>query len=338
MSDNTEIPENTGIAREPAGGPNNLVDGRIDMLSAQIERLLNEVAMLRQERSQPVGINTLPQSLGNVGGANMVATGLGPHVRSNDPGVANTPVGSQGDSQHLEDFDNNDVNMQLEVTASRGGREVRYGVRGLDFQHGIGANSSAPAVQGIPTLIKEGAPIQNRSAMPSKEKRQKADPVKPETLKITKFDGTDYNLWKKGMLLYLKSAKLLWVVLWVGPMPQDPNDMEDWDDANTKASNIIFQALTKDQQQNVQDCETAADMWRVLEDSYMRKSAVNQAHLIEEYEGFYMKKGVSMQKYISDLKTYISKLRGVGVEYVEKSKVLKLLRGLGADYEMDRKI
>ena len=83
MSDNTETHENTGIVGEPAGGPNNHVDERIDMLSAQMERLLSEVVMLRQERSQPVGINTLPQSLGNVGGANVVATGPGPHVRSN---------------------------------------------------------------------------------------------------------------------------------------------------------------------------------------------------------------------------------------------------------------
>ena len=48
MSDNTETHENTGIVREHAGGPNNHVDERIDMLSAQMERLLSEVVMLRQ--------------------------------------------------------------------------------------------------------------------------------------------------------------------------------------------------------------------------------------------------------------------------------------------------
>ena len=51
-----------------------------------------------------------------------------------------------------------------------------------------------------------------------------------------------------------------------------------------------------------------------------------------------MKKGVSMQRYIGDIRSFVGKLRGLGVEYPEKSIVLKVLRGLSDEYAVDRKI
>jgi hypothetical protein len=51
-----------------------------------------------------------------------------------------------------------------------------------------------------------------------------------------------------------------------------------------------------------------------------------------------MKKGVSMQKYLADIRSHIGKLRGIGVTYHDSSIALKVLRGLSDEYAVDRKI
>jgi len=79
-------------------------------------------------------------------------------------------------------------------------------------------------------------------------------------------------------------------------------------------------------------------MWTTLSQIYARKSMINQAYLIQEYEDYHMKRGATMMKYINDIRGLIGKLRGVGVVYPDKSIVLKVLRGLSEEYDVDRKI
>ena len=157
------------------------------------------------------------------------------------------------------------------------------------------------------------------------------------------------------MRYYLRLAGLLDVVIgesprpivdeeglvWLGPDRKvlgDEGDVREWDSLNTSACSVLFNSLTRDQQHFVEDCEEAHQIWIILRDIYMRSTVINKSHVIEEYEAYHMKKGVSMQTYISGLKSLLSRLKGLSVDIPEELKVIKLLKGLREDYEMDRKI
>jgi hypothetical protein len=234
------------------------------------------------------------------------------------------------------------------------GSQQEVDPEGVNSQDGIGATMGealvgtgmkirAPPVEGgrrrvVPGTWSEGPEsVDGRSAI-SKAVRRRSDMLKPDTMKVFKFDGTDYEIWAKAMGFYLDGAGLWDVVRGVDQRPDDPEDLEEWRLINTKACNVLFSALTRDQQKNVVNCDLAEEMWNTLAQIFARKSKVNQAHLTQEYEDYHMRRGTTMQKYIQDIKGHLGKLRGVGVVYPESAMVLKLLRGLSEEYEMDRKI
>ena len=221
-----------------------------------------------------------------------------------------------------------------------------------EVQHGIGAEEPPFSVKVSPqnretigggrekrarTGLEDPDLLEVRS-VGSRTGRKRSDTLKPDTMKVFKFDGTDYEIWSKAMGFYLDGAGLWEVVTGEDGRPDEPEELEEWRLVNTKACNVIFSALTRDQQKNVVNCDLAADMWKTLSQIYARKSMINQAHLIQEYEDYHMRRGITMQKYISEIRSFVGKLRGVGVVYPEKSIVLKVLRGLSEEYAVDRKI
>ena len=226
----------------------------------------------------------------------------------------------------------------------------------VEPQHGIGADarpapvkvsplSSRPQRRARPKRARMGSledegeeeSVEAKSTA-SKSGRKRYESLKPDTMKVFKFDGTDYQIWSKAMQFYLDGAGLWEVVTGEDCRPDDPEELEEWRLANTKACNVLFSSLTREQQKNVVNCDLASEMWKALREIYARKSMVNQARLIQEYEDYHMQKGVSMQKYIADIQGYIGKLRAIGVEYHDKTMVLKVLRGLSEEYAVDRKI
>ena len=204
-------------------------------------------------------------------------------------------------------------------------------------QHGIGAaGPTAPVKVSPPNRYPLGMEREGRvrsgyevpdlvagRSVVSRTGRKRSDTLKPDTMKVFKFDGTDYEIWSKAMGFYLDGAGLWEVVNGVDNRPEDPEELEEWRLVNTKACNVLFSALTREQQKNVVNCDLASEMWRTLGEIYARKSMINQAHLIQEYEDYHMKKGTTMMKYISDIRSFVGRLRGVGVDYPEKSIVLK---------------
>jgi hypothetical protein len=243
----------------------------------------------------------------------------------------------------------------------------------LNHQHGIGADlprRSLPRgrqpdlVENRSSMHRGGRSDRNdesdrggasRGSGSARGGRSRFMGVKLDSLKVAKFDRTDFNLWRKSMTYYLSVAGLLDLVVGDDPRPYvaedgmvflgadrreigDEDDIDDWEERNMSACSVIFNSLSRDQQHHIEDCEEAAQMWRILESIYLRKSQVNKSHLIQEFETHSMRRGVSMQVYITELKSLLSKLKGLGVEMPEEIKVIRLVRGLSEEYEVDRKI
>jgi hypothetical protein len=163
--------------------------------------------------------------------------------------------------------------------------------------------------------------------------------VRPDSVKVVKFTGKNFILWKQSLEVYLKIADLFDFVTGTSVKPLEGTiARRQWEQMNNQAMAVLIGALTEEQHWLVTQCKSAAEMWTTLERTYMRRSAANKGQLIEEYESYSMGRGVSLDTYIRELKNKQEKLRGVGIVSDEEMKVLKLLRGLSEEYDMDRKI
>ena len=201
-------------------------------------------------------------------------------------------------------------------------------------QHGIGAGSSS--LNGMEDCFEAddlGAQIYAREDFIHRRG------VRPDSVKVLKFDGTDFNIWKHSMTIYLNIADLIDVVTgdYVKPV-NNTEELRKWNRLNYQAIGVLIGALSREQHQLVTHCDTASQIWSTLEETYMRRSTAHKGQLLEEYESYRMGRGVSMEKYIMDVKRMQEKLRGVGLTLDDEMKVIKLLRGLNETYAMDRKI
>ena len=86
------------------------------------------------------------------------------------------------------------------------------------------------------------------------------------------FNGLDYTYWKTRMRVFLISMNLdLWNIVENSfQLPSKP--MNEWSDLekkyfslNAKAMNALFCALDKNDFNRISTCETAFDIWRILE-------------------------------------------------------------------------
>jgi gag-polypeptide of LTR copia-type len=162
--------------------------------------------------------------------------------------------------------------------------------------------------------------------------------VRPDTVKVVKFNGKFFILWKQSLEVYLKIANLFEFVTGTAGKPSEGTlARREWEQMNNQAMGVLIGALTEEQHWLVTQCTTGAEMWTTLQRTYMR-SAANKGQLIEEYESYSMGRCVSLDTNIRELKNKQEKLRGVGIVSDEEMKVLKLLRGLSEVYDMDRKI
>ena len=232
------------------------------------------------------------------------------------------------------DLGDNTDDPAVQEAQERGRDRPSGSQAGRRSQHGIRAGRESP------------------SRSRSRERRRQTT-LKAESLRLSKFDGTDYFLWSFTMVRYLKTMKLWDVVTGeyarpevpgpreqVGPQHLDEEGetytMEDvrvWEEVNTEAETVILSAVGRQQQQSLTDCRSAKDMWDRLSGLYQQTSRTNKKRLKSEYAACCQKKGQSMAAYIREMDSLVDRLRGIGVETEEEDRIVCLLGGLLSKYE-----
>ena len=165
--------------------------------------------------------------------------------------------------------------------------------------------------------------------------------IRADTLKIFKFDGSDYHLWEFSMICYLKVVKLWSYVNGDIGRPDlrseeglTTQDLEIWEDANTEAESIIMASISKGQMQLITMCNTAHEMWVKLKDTYQHESQTNKLRPLEKYHSYVMKRGSSLENHIKVMDSMVDRLRGVGELVSDHIKVINLLKSLPREYNM----
>ncbi|KAG7197603.1 hypothetical protein KM043_006041 [Ampulex compressa] len=109
---------------------------------------------------------------------------------------------------------------------------------------------------------------------------------------ITKFDGSDFQIWKFEVKQLLMAHGLEDIVESTRVKPE--GSMEDvkvktWIEENAKAMSLISTATERKQLRGLITCNTASEMWKTLCAIYEHKSASSKLLLLQRFHEYRMK-------------------------------------------------
>ena len=118
-------------------------------------------------------------------------------------------------------------------------------------------------------------------------------------IKIEKFNGQSFELWKLNMedLLVDKDQ---WIAVDPGTKPTGVTD-EEWKKLDRKAKSTIRLCVSNSVLLNVSGEATAKALWDKLGTLYQSKSLVNKLFLQKKLYNLRMKDGDSMTEHLNDL-------------------------------------
>ncbi|GAV84788.1 zf-CCHC domain-containing protein/DUF4219 domain-containing protein/UBN2 domain-containing protein, partial [Cephalotus follicularis] len=170
------------------------------------------------------------------------------------------------------------------------------------------------------------------------------------------FDGNNYSFWKTRMTIFLQSLDYqLWHIVVNGPRmptrtiegvvsPKPENEYNDNDfrmlQLNSKAKHVLFCAVGPNEFNLISSCDTAKEMWDLLEVSYEGTNQVKESKismLVHEYELFFMHDNESIGDMFTRFTTIINSLKNLGKSYSNQELVRKILRCLPRSWTPKKK-
>lgn len=179
----------------------------------------------------------------------------------------------------------------------------------------------------------------------------------PKTrIEIDRFEGTgDFSLWKVRMLAHFGVLGLK-EVLSDDKLLKDmsnPKDEEDSDsqkgktgseessskidpvkfEKSEKAKDLIVLNVGNKVLRKIQHCETAADMWSMLNKLYTETSLPNRIYLQLRFYTFKMSESKSIDENVDDFLKLVADLNNLQVEVTEEVQAILLLSSLSQKYD-----
>ena len=147
---------------------------------------------------------------------------------------------------------------------------------------------------------------------------------------ISKFDGTNYHLWKFKIQMVLEEKDL-----WDALVEDRPTTIEEalvWDRKDRKAKAVICLALSDAQLMNVRSATSAVEVWTKLEALYEGKGLANRLFLRRRFFTISMAGGEAVLEYVNRVKELAGQLEAINAGLEEEDVVMTLLCGLPESY------
>ncbi|KAI3457270.1 hypothetical protein Pfo_013933 [Paulownia fortunei] len=150
------------------------------------------------------------------------------------------------------------------------------------------------------------------------------------------LEGTNYSYWKAKMQAFIKSVdEQAWraVVTEEVLKPKDQWNTEDEKIANynSKALNAIFSAVDVNQFKLIAICESAKEVWEILQTAYEGTIAVRMSKLqilASRFENLRMEKSETIATFNAKLCDIANEAQALGEKYSDCKLVRKALRSL----------
>lgn len=143
---------------------------------------------------------------------------------------------------------------------------------------------------------------------------------------IPKFDGKDFQVWKKHITIILKNKALLEQV--VNFDESKFNASKD-----SKAQEIILGGLDKSVAQKVVNCDMAHEMWARILSIYENTSAANTQRLLQEFYTYKKPAEMDIATHVSRIESMALQLEQLGQKRTEEELMAKLLGSLPKEFD-----
>uniref|UniRef100_A0AAV1UBU3 Retrovirus-related Pol polyprotein from transposon TNT 1-94-like beta-barrel domain-containing protein n=1 Tax=Peronospora matthiolae TaxID=2874970 RepID=A0AAV1UBU3_9STRA len=139
------------------------------------------------------------------------------------------------------------------------------------------------------------------------------------SLRISKFDGTNFHAWKFKMQMVLEERDLWEVVSGEIKAEQCETQLDQatYKRKSRKAMAVICLAMEDSQLPLVRSASGACDAWSRLEDHFEKKSLANKLFLRRRFFTTMMEEGDDVLEHINKLKTLAEQLEAVGGSTLE---------------------
>ncbi|CAH2090994.1 unnamed protein product [Euphydryas editha] len=141
----------------------------------------------------------------------------------------------------------------------------------------------------------------------------------------------NWPVWRLQISIILKARKLYEVVTSKRPVTDNRKALEEWDDLDRKAQEVIVLRVEESILSYLTTCTSSNEMWEKLQNIFESKSKVG-LHLIQQR--FYnLQIEAPMTKFISTVEEIVSTLKSFNEEISEKMVVTKILLSLPDTYK-----
>lgn len=121
-----------------------------------------------------------------------------------------------------------------------------------------------------------------------------------DKIAVTKFNGTDFGLWKYQMSVYLDYHGLYEVVS--GTTVKSEQNAERWDTIDKKARFALTQSMELSQIRHIVNCKTSNEIWSRLEALYEQKNETSVHLLLARFFEYKMDPNkMTVSEYVSNV-------------------------------------
>lgn len=148
---------------------------------------------------------------------------------------------------------------------------------------------------------------------------------------IHRFNGQDYQLWKRQMEIYMVENRLKKYI--DGTTPRPSTDAEAWERKDAEAQAFLMRGLQLNQPRYLSDCATAAEMWGRLRTIHAEKSDQSVQVLLNQFINAKMDTADTMADYIAKIVSLAQRLKDMRMEQKEPVVIAKILASLPEKYD-----
>lgn len=127
---------------------------------------------------------------------------------------------------------------------------------------------------------------------------------------LTKLDGTNYSMWKFGVVFALKAKDLYGFIDDTEKKPDAAKAAEckAWEKQSSQAAMILLSSVEKSLHCNLINCSSPAEMWKKLQDLYGDTSVDAKQTAWEQFYAFRINESESIAVQMKKLESICKKL------------------------------
>ena len=146
-----------------------------------------------------------------------------------------------------------------------------------------------------------------------------------DEINVQIFDGRDYKMWKKRILMYLKCKKCY------EPATREKMDtdaQDNWDEKNQWAMNYIYGSITNEHLEFVGDQDTALKIMKKFDEMYMKESTTLQICIKRRLHMMRLEDYEESNSFFTEFEKAINELKSAGANVSEREKFGYMLKTL----------